>query len=85
MTNLQINSKKKFSVVSVISVISSVLKRVFTSMSQTSLLFTSSAFLLITLIIISLTQQHLLLQHFQSLHINDAFVTFNTAKFTLSV
>jgi len=36
-------------------------------------------------VIISLTQQHLLLQHFQSLYTNDASVTFNTAEFTLSV
>ena len=85
MTNLQINSKKEFLVVSVVFAVSFVLKRVFTSMSQTSLLSTLSAFSLITSIIISLTQQHSLLQHFQSLHINNAFVTFNTTKFTLFV
>jgi hypothetical protein len=33
MTNLQIDSKKKFSIISVISVISSVSEKVFTSIS----------------------------------------------------
>jgi len=64
MANLQVDSKRKFSIVSVISVVSSVLEEVFTSMSQTSLSFTSSAFLLIMSVIISSAQQHSLLQCF---------------------
>ncbi len=85
MINLQIDSKKKFSVISAISVIFSVSEEVSTSTSQTFLLSSLSAFLLIMSVIISLTQQHSLLQHFQSFHINDVFITLNTVKFTLSI